>query len=236
MNHALEAANGAASSFTDFAAFDLPHTTRPCPARMYPFEVKDEVATLEKGYPVFRTEPWIEIYVDATQTHIVPVTDVHKRDYPTMWKRYCETQEEQSVNGYPLKEVGWLTREQIATYKALKIFAVEDLATYPIEKLDRAGPDAKKHQKQAIAWLETQKDDAATIRLAAENENLKAQVKGLTDQVNELIATMKSVLPVGQYAQPIVAPRVPLVSEEVIEKPKRTRRTKAEMAADKDKE
>lgn len=183
--------------------------------------VEHKAESEKQGRPIFRDVEYVEIRIagDKNNVPVFKVNDEHRSRWPEVYKQF-KAGLEQTQEGTPLDEWSVLPRSKVEEYKALGIYTVEALADLPDSAIHRIGMDARKIMAQAKAFIEDAKDNAKVNELAAQNEALKAeldlikaQVSGL-DKLSELQAENEAL-----KAQ--------------INKPKRKRRTKAEIEADK---
>jgi hypothetical protein len=151
----------------------------------------------EVGHPVYEDVPWIKILVpgDRTKAYDRPakleldgpndqVPPDHRR-FPQQWQAYTQQTTKATV-GLPVEEWSAITRSEAQMFKRMDIHTVEQLAGLPDTALSWLG--ARVHREKASAWLQSAKDHAGESRLARENEQLRAQLVVLQDQVRELAA------------------------------------------------
>ena len=182
----------AAAAGYDAAIIDDPKAkARPCAARMYLKEFHNEVASLREGHPVVEMVEYIEIYTDPTTIVDRPMTDEDRKQRPNQYARFKESSADCSVNGFPLSEVAWLTRSRVAEYKLQRIFAVEDLAGIPDDKLFKFGPTTKEERAKAINWLKIREDESTVMRIVQADVQKEELIKNLTEEVQELRKQIK---------------------------------------------
>lgn len=92
------------------------------------------------------------------------------------------------VVGTPLEALTFLDIHIIASLHEQKILTVETLAEVPDTRLQSIGPLGRQWREQAKNYLEQVRGNAPITRLTAENEDLKAKVEALTQQMAELAA------------------------------------------------
>lgn len=188
---AHEKATAAAAGY-DAAIIDDPKArARPCAARMYMKEFHDEAASLREGRPIVEMVEYIEIYTDPTTIVDRPMTDEDRKQRPNQYARFKESNEECSVNGFPLSEVAWLTRSRVAEYKLQRIFAVEDLAGIPDDKVFKFGPKTKEEREKARQWLKIREDESTVMRIVQTDVQKEELIKNLTEEVQELRKQIK---------------------------------------------
>lgn len=155
--------------------------------QFYTRAVKNEFKTSEAGRPIFDEVAFVKIIVPGDKNLIFdqPAEQVHIHRFPKQWDRYKAGQA-QVTEGTPLEAVTWLTVGQVAEFKALNIFTVEQLADVP-DQLAQRFMGAFELRRKAQAFLEASKGEAATSKLAAELEKRDAQIAALQKQMEDLV-------------------------------------------------
>lgn len=160
-----------------------------------PSPLPDPNKSDEAGFPVYVDVPWVKILVpgDRTKSYDRPAkmafdgpgdqTPPDPQRFPQQWSAY-KSQSTKANVGLPIEEWAAISRSEAQAFKRMDIHTVEQLAGLTDTALSWLG--ARQRRDQAKAWLESAKDHAGEARLAKENEQLKAQVEALADQVKEL--------------------------------------------------
>jgi len=174
------------------------------------YETKeDEQASREAGRPIFKEVEYIDIQVPGTRNRVNrPVRPSDKSRFPRHYQAFQLRQEQPQMDGTPLSEWPGVTRSMAEELAFFKIHTVEQLAG--MADVNTSNIKGAMFMKQkAQAYLDASKENSAALALAEqkkENDKLRAEMA-------ELRAMMQS-----QGDEP---------------KPRRKRRTKAEMEADK---
>jgi hypothetical protein len=192
--------------------------------RFYIDPREDVNASKEAGRPIYRDVELVEVRIagDKNNIPVFKVTDVHRKRWPEHYAAF-KRGEEMSPVGTPVEQWPILSRSKCMELKAAGVMTVEALAELPDSAIHRIGMDARKLIAQAKEFLEGAKDDARFSALAADNETLRAELELLKQQISgadKLVELQKE-------------------NEELkskLTKPKRTRRTKEQIDADKAKE
>ena len=176
----------------------------------FQYETKeDEQASREAGRPIFKEVEYIDIQVPGTRNRVNrPVRPSDKSRFPRHYQAFQLRQEQPQMDGTPLSEWPGVTRSMAEELAFFKIHTVEQLAG--MADVNTSNIKGAMFMKQkAQAYLDASKENSAALALAEqkkENDKLRAEMA-------ELRAMMQS-----QGDEP---------------KPRRKRRTKAEMEADK---
>lgn len=154
---------------------------------------KNERKTAEAGRPIFDEIVFVKIMIPGDKNLVFdqPADPEYQRRFPKQWERFKAGQQ-QATEGTPLEAVTWLTVGQVAEFKALNIFTVEQLADVP-DQLAQKFMGAFEIRRKAQAFLEAAKGEAATSKLAAELEKRDQQIAALQKQMEDLVkASQKS--------------------------------------------
>ena len=149
--------------------------------------IQNEALTKEHGRPIFEDKEFVEIRI-AGDRYFAPCFPAHQfwtrmegtsYTYAERWsdeyKRFREGQV-QTASGTPLSEAPFLTEAKRAELRALKIYSVEALAGLEGKNLATLGMGGQSLKQQAKAYLENATGSAAILRLAQQNEELKARI------------------------------------------------------------
>lgn len=159
--------------------------------RFHIHTVQDPKASKEAGRPIFKDIEAVEIRMAANK-QTVAVFPAHEfwawgeidgirqkityaMRFADQYKRF-KANEAQAMTGTPLEELPFLTQAKRSELKALSIYTCEALATLDGQPLKQLGMGGRELKTQAQAYLDKATDSAAVMRLAAENERLKAQL------------------------------------------------------------
>jgi hypothetical protein len=161
-----------------------------CPAVQVAFgfqPVKDGKKSKEAGHDVFKDVEFVKIVIpgDRSSLYLQPATDVHKKRFPRAYAAFKE-RGGAVTEGMHIEQWAAINRSTALTMRSLNIHTVEALAAVHDGLIDRLGTNGRELRSKAQAWLETAKDSAATTKLAAEKDELKAQLAAMQAQINAL--------------------------------------------------
>ncbi len=112
-------------------------------------------------------------------------------DFIEPYYNYWLKGQEDPVDGIPLDVLSFLPPAVVGHLKNIHIRTAEDLAACNEGALEKIGMGARGWREKARAYL-AEKDDAvlaeANVKLAKENELLRADMEELKEQVNSLVA------------------------------------------------
>lgn len=154
--------------------------------------VKDEEESRKAGRPIYRDVDMVSIKFPGDKTRSVyrrvktqdtPTQPSDITRWPRQWAAYKASQV-QAIEGTPLEQYPPLTKGEVLNLKSMNIFTVEQLASVPDSAMSWMG--ARAQRDAAVKWLEAAKDGAVVNALAAENQEMKAQIEALTNQISGL--------------------------------------------------
>lgn len=172
-----------------------------------------------EGRAIYKDVDYVQIFTPGNQLNIIdtPVRAEHKQRFRSQWAEYEAGRGSGMEMGTPLTQWPFLSAAQAEEFRALKFFTVEQLANASDLQLQSLGMVGGMQpmviRDRAKAFLNLAAGNAPTEQLAQENAEMKAQLEAMQKQVQALLAGRPT---------PDSEP----------EKPKRKRRTKAEMEAD----
>jgi len=115
--------------------------------------------------------------------------------YHRMYEAWQKGQE-LPLDGFPIKGWGVISPAQQETLIKMHILTVESLAAITEEGIRRVGMGGTELKKKAETWLkQLKKAGPATVEIAAlsrENDQLKGEVAGMRDQIEELMRLVKA--------------------------------------------
>lgn len=165
-------------------------------------EVKNEKLTLESGRAVYEDREMVKINIPGAKESVIAPSNSFCTMPDGQQLRYNERFEEDyerwkkgqsaALVGTHLKHAPFLSKAEVSNLGALNVFTVEQLADLGGRPLQSLGPQGRKWQQQAVAWLQsaagTRDATAEAARIAAlENEIalLRASVGGQAPVVQE---------------------------------------------------
>jgi hypothetical protein len=160
--------------------------------------ILDEEATKEQGYPKYKTIDMIFIRFAGQRDEMArqvlyedtPTQLSDLKRFPNQWAAY-KAQREQVSDGFPITEWALLNKAQALELKSRGIHTVEQLASISDANLNFMG--ARNLRDNAMVWLDDAKDGSASIKLKAENDELKLQIQALQNQINAISGQVKKI-------------------------------------------
>jgi len=146
--------------------------------------VQDFAATEREGRVVYVHKERVRIHIAgdplSAATHPVDKGIIARfREQYEKWKR---DKTEGAHEGTPLSKWPMATPLMIKEMENLNIFSIEDLAAVSDANVSNF-TEGRAIREKAIAWLETAKDAAASMRYAAEAQRLRDEMEELKKQV-----------------------------------------------------
>lgn len=171
--------------------------------------IKNESQSREAGRPMFDDGEFVRIRWpgDRNRELVAPANQPSVRNpdtnewltYIDRFPRHYEAFRQNATflgGGAPIEEAPFLTKAQVAELKAVSIHTIESLAGLSESSLSKLGMGARKLMDQAKAYIDKAKDSALETKLAADNADLRAQLKTLADQVAGLSGKAPKPAPV----------------------------------------
>jgi len=155
-----------------------------------------------QGRPVFKDQAYITIMFPGDKTRKIsrrvqmnpmesaPFPPDPER-FPKQWAAF-QSQQEQPVTGMPIDQWAPLTKSMAAELKANRVFTVEQLSAVPDSALHTLGMGGRELREKAQVWLKQAESGAETLRLTAENAQLRSDLELLKAQVAEIAALKKA--------------------------------------------
>jgi hypothetical protein len=148
-----------------------------------PKEFKDEQASRENGYPIFKSKPYIKIHhPGGHDITFRALTEDDKARFPQHWAMYQQLGETATV-GMPLEKFPGLTREEVEALKYHKIFSVEQLANSGETAIEKLGPKGPEWREAAKAYLEDAANTSLARKQAEEIASLREEIQLTRDQM-----------------------------------------------------
>lgn len=145
----------------------------------------------EEGRPIFVEVDMVSIRTPGSRDVLVTrASEEYQHRFPKQWDRYKRDQE-QTVEGTPLKEVPWLTVGQIAELNGVFVTTLEQLAAMP-DNLAQKFMGSHQLRQRAQAMIDAAKQGAPLSKMQEELKQRDLQIAGLQDQLNKLIERMKA--------------------------------------------
>lgn len=149
--------------------------------------VPNPFASKEEGRPVYDEKDFVKIMMPGNKYASIdtPVTEEHRRRFPTQWAQY-QSGQAQAVTGTPLEVWPQATIGLVATLKAMNITTVEQLA----EMSDTNAMNIMGNhdlRRRAKAFLEAAKGEAVNTKLEAELEKRDLEIAAMKEQLAQLM-------------------------------------------------
>lgn len=141
----------------------------------------------EQGRPVYDDVEMVEIHIPGDRNSVAweRVQEHHKLRWPRQYEEF-KAGKVAATSGTPLAQWPGLSMSQIAEMAALHIRSVEDLAGLTDNRLDRLGPGGRTLRERARVYLAAAAGEAPMAKLVTENQQLRDQLVGLTEQIGEM--------------------------------------------------
>lgn len=153
----------------------------------------------KQGRPIFEEE--LRVMIQPTGNNLLCVhsraTEAHKRRFPFQWQQFMNAQVDggEGIQGTPLSQWPAITRAKGEELRGIKFFTVEQLANATDAQLQVLGMEGRSLQQKAQAFLASAQGSALAQQQAAElerrkqeNDHLSAELKRLSDQMEQLLA------------------------------------------------
>ncbi len=166
--------------------------------RFYSKAEKNEFESQKQGRPIFFDVDMVQIFLPGDDKNIINTyaRDDHKTRFPLHWAHYINKRagDAQMINKTPLTEWTRLTASQAEELRAMKFFAVEDIANASDAALQRigmvGGMGAFAFREAAQRFLKIAAGDAQDAKL---QEALAAQTQANAELQSQM-ATMQQQL------------------------------------------
>lgn len=158
----------------------------------YTKPVMNPLKSTEAGRQVFDEKDYIRIMTPGSQLCIID-EPVKSGNYLSRFgDRYSKWKagQQELISGTPLDAFPWLIGKigLLAELKALNIHTVEQLSTLPDSAMHNM-MGGHELRKRAAEWLDqTTGTDAKVAKMSKENDDLKAQMAAMQDQMKQLMA------------------------------------------------
>jgi hypothetical protein len=169
-----------------------------CIPRFHVKPVKNEFKSGQAGHDVFDEIEYVEIIVPGQKNQIVDerVKNEHRQRWPNQYAAF-KANLEPPLEGTPLKEWPAISASRVAELQSANIKTVEQLANLADQFLTKFQGGHSLREKARL-WLEQAAGNQPLMKLQAENEALRDQLKALEanhqDQINRLEAKMAEMM------------------------------------------
>jgi hypothetical protein len=153
--------------------------TKGLVAQFYTQAVKDEVASLEAGRPIFKDVEFVKIHAIGNTFTVLQyeVDEYQRRRFAKQYANF-KRHGEGAIVGTPLSEIPWIGKSQAEEYRYLGIRSIEDLANVS-DSVCTGISGLFSLKARAIAWVEEAKGGVGNAVLAKQIEDLTRQIAGM---------------------------------------------------------
>jgi hypothetical protein len=158
----------------------------------YTKPVMNPLKSTEAGRQVFDEKDYIRIMTPGSQLCVIDEPIKSGNYLSRFGDRYSKWKagQQELISGTPLDAFPWLIGKigLLAELKALNIHTVEQLSTLPDSAMHNM-MGGHELRKRAAEWLDqTTGTDAKVAKMSKENDDLKAQMAAMQDQMKQLMA------------------------------------------------
>lgn len=164
--------------------------------------------------PHFEDVEYIKIITPGSKSWV----DRRARDedrirYAAQYSAFKKNTSQEAVNGFPLDQWPGLLASQVAFFKYMNIFTVEQLSCVPDSALGNFPMGAREIRQRAIDYITAAKGAAPLVEVRKENESLKEQIELLKKQVTDFslaLAAAKKEPTLTEAAESLLGPIEPV--------------------------
>jgi hypothetical protein len=151
--------------------------------------IPDDKATEAAGAVRMYEQEMVRIQVagDMLNVATAPVDSAIKERFAAQYEAFKTKRQARHIEGTPLKNWPMISALRIAEFEAVGIFSVENLAAVSDTNVVKLA-DGRVWREKAAAWLASAKDNAVSVKYAAENERLRNDLEEMRKQIAELSA------------------------------------------------
>lgn len=166
------------------------------------------------GVPYFENVEYLKIITPGNKSWVD--RRVREDDRIRLAQQYAAFKRgnsQEAVSGFPIDQWPGLLVSQVAFFKAMNIFTVEQLSMVPDSTLQNFPMGTRELRQRAIDYLAAAKGTAPILELRKENDTLKDQVSLLQKQVADFaaaLATMKREPTLTEAAESLLGPIEPV--------------------------
>lgn len=175
----------------------------------YSKPVQNEFESAKQGRPIFSDVDFVKIYLPGDDKNIIDTyaRQDHKDRFPKQWAHYANKRagDQQMIDKTPLSQWPRISASQAEELRAMKFFAVEDIANASDATLQRLGmvggmggfafrEAAKLFLSRAAGDAQDAKLQTALNQQAQENAMLKEQMAAMQAQLAALASKAEPVI------------------------------------------
>lgn len=147
------------------------------------------------GHAVYDDVEMVEMVIPGDQRTVVAerVKAHHKERWPNEYRAFKEDREA-PVEGTPLEAWAYLSPAQVATFKAINLRTVEDIAGCSDGHLNNLGLGGRDIRERARQFIKTQEGVAPLAELQTKVERLQAQAQVDQQTITDLKAHIERLM------------------------------------------
>lgn len=152
--------------------------------------VKDDIATIEEGRPIYRDAEFVRIFVPGDKTNVIdrPIRLGDKTRFPKQYDAFKAGKDEDAqLEGTPLRDWPMVGRAQCAEFHHFGIRTVEQLADVRDDICGKV-PGLTGLKQTAGVWLQKAKSTAEAAKIAKQLDSFKTTNEDLAKSVADLKA------------------------------------------------
>lgn len=159
----------------------------------YDKEVQDMQRTAEEGRACFKLKPYIRKEVPGDNLVAIdrPARDQDKYEFAKEWERY-ESKQTTVTDGTPVEQWPVLNRAQVAEFKALHIYTVEQFVEMPMGHGSKI-MGFNNLREQAQKFLGWQKESAQVAEIKAKDAEKDAKLAEQAEMLEQLQARLSAL-------------------------------------------
>lgn len=160
--------------------------------------VQNKQRSLEEGRPIFQDLEYVDIRtVGSRNGHVCrPARDADRQRFPDHYRAY-KNRVEAPIDGTPLVEWSLMTRAQAEEMGFFNVKTVEQLAAMA-DNVAQKFMGINELRQKAKDWVQKAKEDAPALKLAEELRVRDEENAELRTKVEELAATVQTLLASGE--------------------------------------
>ncbi len=160
---------------------------------LHPVENEDETA--KQGRPIFEDREYIRVQAPGDRLLVSDkaLTPALKAMYAQQYQAWKSGEDADAAAGTPLSMWPGVTRAQVEELKFVRARTVEQLAGMTDGALATMGPGYMKVRQAARDFVEQSAGRAPLTALRAENDDLKARLAALEEQMGAVLKAKEAV-------------------------------------------
>lgn len=177
--------------------------------RFFFLPILDELKTKAEGRPIYTEIEMVEVLTPGSKDVLHrKVNDMDKARFKEKYDAFASMAQQQ-VTGTPLNQFPFISASDRKELEYFNVFTGEQLINMPDGNIDRVGVNGRDLIKKVKAYMDMAKDTAVVSRMTEENEHLKQEMALIKQQMDQILQ-LKAMAN---------------LEEEVVEKPKKARKS-----------